>query len=292
MTLTCLGCCGNAFINLRNFTASPEHSQADLIEVSTIWGVSLTAALYISSGVSGGHLNPAISIGLASVGKLAWKKVPVYLFAQYLGALAGALLALATYWEAINALTPMDSTTMGIFGIYSAKKIKTAGAAVLDQLFGTATFLLVICAIRDRRNSMSGGPCGLEPFAIGFANIDILHLSFGYNCGTPLNPARDFSPRLMGLLFGWGSKTLSNTSHFWTPFIGCHFGAIVGCWLYRWMIENHWPKEQKITMRRRSSEVMTRTEVMKKSPTTATALSTIATAATTTPKKITQTKFN
>lgn len=83
------------------------------------------------------------------------------------------------------------------------------------------------------------------PLAIGFANIGLMHISFGYNCGTPLNPARDFGPRFATLILGWGSKALSykDYSYFWIPIVACHLGGVLGCWLYRLLIEMHWPEE-------------------------------------------------
>ena len=87
---------------------------------------------------------------------------------------------------------------------------------------------------------------GLVPIAIGFANIGVLHFAFGWNCGTPLNPARDFSPRILTTIAGWGGETFSHAhfGYFWVPIVACHIGGILGCWIYRLIIENHWPKEQ------------------------------------------------
>lgn len=86
---------------------------------------------------------------------------------------------------------------------------------------------------------------GLIPIAIGFADIGVLHISFGYNCGTPLNPARDLSPRIMSAIVHWGGEVFSyrNYSYFWVPIVACHVGGVIGCWLYRIMIENHWAQD-------------------------------------------------
>lgn len=239
-TLTCLGCAGNALVTLKDSGSSPTNIGAIVTPVT--WGLALTVAIYVCGGVSGGHVNPAVTIGMASVGKLRWSKVLHYIAAQYLGAFVGSVLTYVVYREAINNSGLPDNKTMGIFGTYSGGTIST-GTALLDQIVCTAFFLLIISAICDEKNMQVAK--GFVPFAIGFANIGLLHISFGYNCGTPLNPARDFSPRLLTAIAGWGGETFSynNYGYFWVPLIACHIGGILGCWIYRLVIENHWPSD-------------------------------------------------
>jgi len=234
-TLTGLGCAGNALVTLKG------NDGLGSIVTPITWGLALTVAIYVCGGVSGGHVNPAVTIGMASVGKLRWSKVLHYIAAQYLGAFIGSVLTYVVYREALTH-KGINESTIGVFGTYSAPGIST-GTALLDQIICTAFFLLIICAICDERNMQVAK--GLVPLAIGFADIGLLHIAFGYNCGTPLNPARDFSPRLLTAMAGWGSDTFShnNYGYFWVPLIACHIGGILGCWIYRLMIENHWPND-------------------------------------------------
>lgn len=237
-TLVCLGCAGNALVNLKD-----GGNGTGMIVVPIAWGLALTVAIYVCGGVSGGHVNPAVTVAMASVGKLRWSKVLHYMAGQYLGAFIGAVLTFVTYREAIMETKQINNSTMGIFGTYSAEHIST-GTSLIDQIICTTFFLMIICAITDERNM--NVPKGLVPIAIGFANIGLLHISFGYNCGTPLNPARDFSPRVLSAIAGWGGETFTfkNYGYFWTPIVACHIGGILGCWIYRLFIENHWPEER------------------------------------------------
>ncbi|KAJ6221445.1 hypothetical protein RDWZM_007257 [Blomia tropicalis] len=125
--LTCLGCAGNALVNVR------DAGNVGMIVVPITWGLALTVAIYVCGGVSGGHVNPAVTLGMASVGKLPWSKVLHYFAAQYLGAFIGAVLTFVVYREAITNTKGINNLTMGIFGTYSAPNIST-GTALLDQV--------------------------------------------------------------------------------------------------------------------------------------------------------------
>ena len=148
-------------------------------------------------GVSGGHLNPAVTVSLAVVGKVQWRKVPHYLLAQYLGALLGAGLVLATYWEGLvwyehhQGLYRTIPGTANIFTTFpSPHTTGLAGAA--DQLVSTSLLVLVICCLTDQtRLGGLGLPAGVAVTVLG------LGTSLGLNCGAPLNPARDLAPRIL-----------------------------------------------------------------------------------------------
>lgn len=122
----------------------------NLIVVPITWGLALTVAIYVCGGVSGGHVNPAVTLGMASVNKLRWNKIFHYFAAQYLGAFIGSLLTYAVYHEPIKA-RGLNESTIGIFGTYSRADVST-GTAVIDQIIATAFFLLIICAITDEKN--------------------------------------------------------------------------------------------------------------------------------------------
>ena len=147
--------------------------------------------------MSGGHLNPAVTLGLATVGKVPWRKVPHYLAGQYLGALLGAGLVLAVYWEGLvwyehhQGLYRTIPGTANIFTTFPSPHITTlAGAG--DQLVSTSILVLVICSLSDNTNlSPLGLSAGVAVTLLG------LGTSLGLNCGAPLNPARDLAPRIL-----------------------------------------------------------------------------------------------
>ncbi|KAH7946385.1 hypothetical protein HPB49_024160 [Dermacentor silvarum] len=209
------------------------------------WGLALTLSVLVAGGVSGAHLNPAVTVAAASVGKFSWRKVVPYMVAQYLGALTASALLFLTYLDALNhfdngARTITGATgTAGVFASYPKEFVSTA-VGFFDQVLGTGLLMLAILAITDRRN-MAVAP-GLQPFLIGLA-LTAIALCFGYNCGAPLNPARDLSPRIFTAMAGWGSEVFSFRGYnwFWVPIVGPHIGAILGAWLYTIAVELHWP---------------------------------------------------
>lgn len=128
-----------------------------------------------------------------------------------------------------------------------------------DIIVADAFFLMLINAITDEKNMAC--PKGLVPIAIGVTNLGLLLLAFGYNTGGPINPARDFSPRLFSCIL-YGSKVWryllvfefqiililvcffsAGSYYFWVPLVACHLGGVLGSWLYVLCIETHWPKD-------------------------------------------------
>lgn len=209
------------------------------------WGLALTLGVLVAGGASGAHLNPAATVALATVRKFPWRKILPYMAAQYLGAFLAAVVLFITYMGALNqfdggfrSVTGAKSTA-GIFASYPKDFIGT-GNCLIDQIVGTALLMIAILAVIDGRN-MNVAP-GLQPLFIGFA-LAVIVLCFGYNCGAPLNPARDLSPRIFTAIAGWGGEVFSfrHYNWFWVPVIGPHIGAIVGAWFYTLAVELHCP---------------------------------------------------
>merc|ERR1719402_464885 len=156
----------------------------------------------VSGPISGGHMNPAVSLSMACLGKL-----PHYMLGQYSGAFAGAATVYLTYLDALNHYAGTDrvvigdNATAGIFATYPAAGVTNLGGGV-DQVVGTALLLVCLCAAADPGNvdvSRSMGPilAGLVVTNIG--------LCFGHNAGYAINPARDLGPRLFTAVAGWGT---------------------------------------------------------------------------------------
>ncbi|XP_053341731.1 aquaporin-9a [Clarias gariepinus] len=202
----------------------------------------LIMGVYISGGVSGGHLNPAVSLAMVMLGKLKIWKFPIYVIAQLLGAFAGAAGVFGLYYDAfmdftsgILSVTGINATAH-IFASYPGRHLTILGGFV-DQVIGTGMLVLCILAITDTRNI--GAPKGVEPLAIGLIILGI-SVSMGMNCGYPLNPARDLGPRLFTAIAGWGMEVFSTADYWWwIPVFGPLIGGITGAVVYFILIELH-----------------------------------------------------
>ncbi|CAL1292673.1 unnamed protein product [Larinioides sclopetarius] len=210
------------------------------------WGLALMAAISVTGGASGCHANPAVTLAFATVGRCSWKKVLPFFFAQYAGAFVSSIVLYAIYLESFThfdggtrEIPPHAAATAQIFATYLSEHVST-WAAVGDQIVGTMMLLLAIMGITDP-NNMSV-PKGSYPMLIGMCLSGII-MAFSYNCGAPLNPARDLAPRVFTAFAGWGVDVFSfrDYNYFWVPVVGPHIGAVIGVWLYKMMVELHWP---------------------------------------------------
>jgi MIP family channel proteins len=215
------------------------------------WGFAVTIAVYVSGGVSGGHINPAISLTMWVLGRLSLLRLMVYSLAQYLGAMFGAALVYAVYYEALvdfdggKRMVDGDKGTAGIFSTYPQGYL-TAGGGLGDQIFGTCLLSLCVLAITDPRNMEV--PKGFIPLVVGFT-VTVIGMTFGSNCGYAINPARDLAPRAFTAMAGWGIGVFSYRGYnwFWVPVVGPYLGAVVGGLVYQLTIGNHWPHKAQPT---------------------------------------------
>ena len=165
----------------------------DVLSVAFGYGFALMVGILVSGGVSGGHLNPAVTLAMVAMKKCKWSDLPIYWVGQYLGAFLGAAVVYGTYIDGINVvLGGKDVITQaaGIFATYpnEASSIPTL---ILDQALGTAVLSVIILAVTDDRNMKAAS--GLIPLLIGLG-LTAIHISFAFNAGCAINPARDFSP--------------------------------------------------------------------------------------------------
>lgn len=216
------------------------------LSINLAWGFAVTMGIYVAGGVSGAHLNPAVTMALAVRGELLWAKVLPYMLAQTAGAFSGAAVAFLVYREAFNAFDSGvrqiagDKGTAGIFATYPQPYLSTFGG-LIDQIVGTALLLLVIRAIGDARNNPAGV---LGPVIVGFL-VMLVGMAFGLNAGYAINPARDLGPRLFTALAGWGFEVFrANNFYFWVPIVGPLIGGPLGLLTYDALIGRRFPPEE------------------------------------------------
>jgi MIP family channel proteins len=220
----------------------------EYLSVNIGWGLAVTLGVYVSAGVSGAHLNPAVTLALAVRRVFAWDKVLPYVAAQCAGAFAASAVVFVTYREALDhfdgGVRQVSGAlgTAGIWATYPQPYLSTFGG-VIDQVVGTALLLLVIRALSDTRNAAPESRLG--PVVVGLLVLAI-GASFGMNAGYAINPARDFAPRLFTALAGWGGGVFSaSNGWWWVPIVAPCIGGVLGASIYDWCVGNqHPPVEQ------------------------------------------------
>ena len=239
LTLIVFGCGVVAQVVLSRQTAG------EYLSINLAWGLAVTMGVYVSGGVSGAHLNPAVTIALAVLRGFSWSKVAPYIIAQVAGAFVGALIVYVGYMEAFtnfdNGIRQVAGPqgTAGIFATYPQAYLSTFPGGFLDQVIGTALLVGVIFAISDSRNTPP--PAGLAPFIVGLLVIAI-GSTWGYNAGYAINPARDFGPRLFTFVAGWGGDVFrAGNSWWWVPIVAPVIGAVLGGFIYDALIARHHP---------------------------------------------------
>ncbi|MBL3669270.1 aquaporin family protein [Streptomyces sp. M2CJ-2] len=219
---------------------------ANWIIISWGWGLAVVFGIYVAGGISGAHINPAVTLGFAVRRDFPWRKVLPYWLAQVAGAFVGAALVYASYRWAIDSANtkagiPRDESlaTYSIFATFPAEYFGNSWwGPLLDQIIGTGILLLLICALIDTRNLAPGSNLG--PFLIGLIVVGI-GFTFGTNAGYAINPARDFGPRLFTYFEGWGSIALPGTfgwfsNYWWIPIVGPLIGGVIGTLVYDLLI--------------------------------------------------------
>lgn len=218
-------------------------SNADWLLIAWGWGFAVAFAVWVAGGVSGAHLNPAVTLGLALRRGFEWRKVPSYWAAQVLGAFVGAALVYLNYRFAIGSFEHANHITRGaansvptysIFATFPAKYFHTWVGPFVDQVIGTAFLVGFIFAVTDEFNAPVKS--NLAPIIIGFIVVAV-GMSYGANAGYAINPARDFGPRIFAWLQGWKEIAMPGNygnvnAYFWIPIIGPLVGAAVGSVIY------------------------------------------------------------
>jgi glycerol uptake facilitator protein len=213
------------------------------------WAFAVIVAVYVSAGVSGAHLNPAVTIALAVKRGFPWGKVAPYIVAQIVGAFLGAAGVYLVYMEGLQSAGMPNVWCTGpgsVFGsAFFGAGDKVNGTpysllnAVIAEIFGTAVLLWGIMASGDSKNT--GLMHNLGPFLVG-GTVLAVGLSLGGPSGYAINPARDFGPRLFGLLVG--TKDLFVGSYWLVaPIIAPIIGAVLGAFTYDWFVTAYLPKK-------------------------------------------------
>lgn len=205
------------------------------IVITAGWAFAVTVAVYAVGSFSGAHLNPAVTIGLASIGKFAWGSVPAYIAAQLLGAFIGAAivwLAYLPHWS----VTENQAAKLAVF--CTAPAIRNPVSSVITEIIGTAVLVLGVLAILTPKNLSPdfGWNVGLGPALVGII-VWAIGLSLGGPTGYAINPARDLGPRLAHAVLPIAGKGHSDWGYAWIPVVAPILGGVIAALLYKGL----WP---------------------------------------------------
>ena len=193
------------------------------IVITLAWGLAVSMAIYAVGSVSGAHINPAVTLGLAAVGEFPWEDVPMYITAQMLGAFIGAIIVYFHYlphWRE----TEDQEAKLAVFS--TAPAIRNTTSNLLSEIIGT--FILVLGILAIGANEFTEG---LNPLIVGFLVLSI-GMSLGGPTGYAINPARDLGPRIAHFLLPIAGKGKSDWRYSWIPVAGPVIGGIYGGLFY------------------------------------------------------------
>ena len=197
--------------------------------ITTAWALAVMMGVYIAGPLSGAHLNPAVTLGLAATGQFAFEKVPMYISAQILGAIAGACLVYLQYlphW----AKTEDPATKLAVFCTAPAEKHPVGN--FISEFIGTFVLMLGLGAIGATEFA------GLNPLAIG-GLIAVVGMALGGPTGYAINPARDLGPRIAHALLPIPGKGGSDWGYAWIPVAAPILGGICGSAFFKMFLSVH-----------------------------------------------------
>src|SRR4051812_30430351 len=205
--------------------------------ITTGWALAVYVGVVIATPFSGAHLNPAVTIALAIVGKFAWNKVILFILAQLIGSVIGATIVWLVYRDHFNA-TNDPNTEMAAF--CTAPAIHNRLFNLLSEIVGTFVLVFVIfyftnAEITAQKTPIGLGSLGAIPVAFLVWSIG---LSLGGTTGYAINPVRDLGPRIVHALLPIKQKGSSNWKYAWVPIIGPFIGAAIAAALHLFLLKH------------------------------------------------------
>merc|ERR1719378_86431 len=212
------------------------------------WVMGVAFGIYWAGGISGGHINPAVSLALAVCDRFPWSKLPFYMLAQFVGAFMACAGVFGVYHDYLvhfsgsGRFTIGANATAGIFSTYPPDFVSN-WSGFGDQLFATAIFVGTIFALLDNKNIGPGS--NIAPLLIGMIVLT-MGTSFGINAGFGVNPARDLIPRVFTAVAGLGGHPFTfHGGWFWYPILGQFVGGVLGGLMYEITVGIHHDVEEE-----------------------------------------------
>lgn len=191
------------------------------------WAMGVFLGVYVSSGISGGHLNPAVTLSLAYLGKFSWSLVPGYMAAQTAGAFTGAVLTWLIYKKHFDEAVDQDA----IRGIFcTGPAIRSHGWNFITEAIASFAFMLAVLFLATAKEDM--GSLQALPVALLVLGMG---LSLGGPTGYAINPARDLGPRIAHFLLPIPGKGHSDWAYAWVPLLGPVAGGAAATAVYHFL---------------------------------------------------------
>lgn len=208
------------------------------IVITTGWGLAVAMAVYAVGRVSGAHLNPAVTLGLASIGSLGWAQVPIYLAGEMIGAFVGAVLVYLSYLSHWGE-TEDPADKLAVFS--TAPAIRSTVPNLITEIVGTALLMFGVLAIGANAVEIQSASeidmsavysTGIAPLLVGFL-VCAIGLGLGGPTGYAINPARDLGPRIAHAILPIPGKGDSDWGYAWIPVVGPIVGGVAGALLFQ-----------------------------------------------------------
>jgi len=201
------------------------------IVITTAWGLAVFVGVTVAGPISGAHLNPAVTIGLAIAGKFAWASVGLYMAAQMIGAMLGALLVWLMYYDHFQK-TNDPGSVLAVF--CTGPAVRNYLSNIISEIIGAFVLIFVVFYITGAEITPTKTPIGLGSVGalpVAFL-VWVIGLSLGGTTGYAINPARDLGPRIMHAILPIKSKGKSDWEYAWIPILGPIIGAAIAALLY------------------------------------------------------------
>lgn len=200
---------------------------AGWIVITAAWAFAVFVGVVVAGPISGAHLNPAVTVGLAVNGNLPWDKVPLYLIGEFVGAFVGATLVTIHYWDHFKQ-TEDKGLKLAVFS--TAPNIRNIPLNVVSEIIGTFVLVFVVLAFGTNGSAAGLASLGALPVALLVWSIG---MSLGGTTGYAINPARDLGPRIIHAILPIPGKGGSDWEYSWVPVVGPILGGILAGVVYQ-----------------------------------------------------------
>ena len=208
------------------------HSKAQnagWIVITMGWGLAVAIAVYAVAQFSGAHINPAVTIGLASIGAMPWGDVPIFILGQFVGAFIGAVLVYLAY---LPHWGETEDPGLKLAVYCTGPAIRKTGPNIVCEVIGTAALLIGVLSLGYAESpGAASATAGLTPLLVGLLVVGI-GLSLGGPTGYAINPARDLGPRIAHAVLPIAGKGDSDWGYSWIPVVGPIVGGVAGAVLF------------------------------------------------------------